>query len=427
MSKRQLRFVHAGDLRLEQPLSGLAEVPAHLRQLFLDAALTAAQQIFDVVVGEQADLLLLSGNVVRPRLGGARVAEFLYDQFSRLAARGILVFWCDAARDELSQWPSAIPLPANVRTFCSPHVERVTVRREMGRAVVIYGCGSLSNAPHPWEDFQHHGDAYAIALSHWAGQIPIAQLHKSIHFWALGGAHQRQELSVRGTTVYRCGTHQGRFPHEEGAHGCAVVDVDQRGISHRHFVATDSVRWFHERLEVSGSLDPNGLLRMIRERTAAIRESAGGRQALVRWTIVDGEPAADTRSDMLAARLRQGTLAGDILQSLRQETGTTIPGIWSVSIDAEPPALLPSGWYEEDTVLGDYLRLVQQLQHDPDKQLSLEPISGSHRLDERMQRRLHHIDAKSRDVLLRRVAILGVDVLRGDRVLSEEVPATTRE
>ena len=38
MAGRQLRFVHASDLHLEQPLHGVTEVPDHLRDLFLDAA-----------------------------------------------------------------------------------------------------------------------------------------------------------------------------------------------------------------------------------------------------------------------------------------------------------------------------------------------------------------------------------------------------
>ncbi len=427
MSKRQLRFVHAGDLHLDQPVSGLVEIPQHLRRTLVDASLNAAERIFDIVVEEQADLLLLSGDVAHLRSGGARVAEFLYQQFSRLSERGIPVFWCDSGRDDLDHWPTAAPLPSNVRTFCSPHVERVTLRRESARDVVIYGCGHAVSAPHAWDDFRHSGDSYAIALTHHEGSIPIANLDTSIHYWALGGAHRRRELRVRGTTAYQCGTHQGRVPAEDGPHGCAVIDVDHRGVSHRHFVTTDGVRWLNEQIEVTDHVDPNGLIRLMRDRMGAIREAAGGRQALVRWNIMDGDPLADTRSDVLAARLRQGTLAGEMLLALRQEYGMDIPGIWSVSIEAAPPVVLPSGWYEEDTVLGDLLRIVQQLQQDSGHELLLEPIAGRHALDENMIRRIQHVDGEQREALLRRVAILGVDVLRGDRVLSDEIPAAARE
>ena len=68
MAGRQLRFVHASDLHLEEPLHGVTEVPDHLRDLFLDAATLAAERVFDTVVEEEADFLLLSGDVLQMRL-----------------------------------------------------------------------------------------------------------------------------------------------------------------------------------------------------------------------------------------------------------------------------------------------------------------------------------------------------------------------
>ena len=44
MSQPPLRFVHAGDLHLERPLSGVSEVPDHLREAFLEAPYLAAEQ-----------------------------------------------------------------------------------------------------------------------------------------------------------------------------------------------------------------------------------------------------------------------------------------------------------------------------------------------------------------------------------------------
>jgi hypothetical protein len=140
---------------------------------------------------------------------------------------------------------------------------------------------------------------------------------------------------------------------------------------------------------------------------------------------VDGDQLSDTRSDLLAARLRQGPLAGDILRALRQEFGAEVPGVWSATLEAAPPEVLPSGWYEEDTVLGDLLRLVQQLQHDRNQELPLDPNAGGSGLPRDICQRICQLDAGLRESLLRRVAILGVDVLRGDRVLSEEISAAT--
>ena len=89
MSTRPFRFVHASDLHLEQPLMGVADVPDHLRELFLDAPYAAAQKLFDAVLVEDADFVLLAGDVLHPQNTGPRGPLFLVEQFTRLAERGI--------------------------------------------------------------------------------------------------------------------------------------------------------------------------------------------------------------------------------------------------------------------------------------------------------------------------------------------------
>ncbi len=57
MSGQSFRFLHASDFHLEEPLGGLAEVPPHLGELFLDAPFTAAERVLDVAVRERVDCL----------------------------------------------------------------------------------------------------------------------------------------------------------------------------------------------------------------------------------------------------------------------------------------------------------------------------------------------------------------------------------
>ncbi|MEN6450590.1 MAG: hypothetical protein ABFC96_08880, partial [Thermoguttaceae bacterium] len=66
MSIRPFRFIHASDFHLERPLMGVAEVPDHLRPLFLDAPYTAARQVFDAALAEDADFVVLGGGIVVP-------------------------------------------------------------------------------------------------------------------------------------------------------------------------------------------------------------------------------------------------------------------------------------------------------------------------------------------------------------------------
>ena len=112
MSNRPFRFVHASDLHLELPPLGLAEVPDHLRELFIESAYWAAQRVFETVLAEEAELLVLSGGVLHPEHTGPRGPLFLVEQFTRLAEREIPVYWAGGSVDPPEAWPAAITLPA---------------------------------------------------------------------------------------------------------------------------------------------------------------------------------------------------------------------------------------------------------------------------------------------------------------------------
>ncbi len=117
MSNCPFRFIHASDFHLERPLMGVAEVPDHLRELFLEAPYTAARQVFEAALAEDAKFVVLSGGIVLPADSGPRGPLFLVEQFARLAERGIGVYWAGAAIDPPEAWPAAVKLPRNVHFF----------------------------------------------------------------------------------------------------------------------------------------------------------------------------------------------------------------------------------------------------------------------------------------------------------------------
>ncbi len=92
MSNRSFRFLHAGDFHLERPLMGVAEVPDHLRDLFLEAPYLAARRVFDAALAEDVRFVVLTGGICVPSAAGPRGPLFLAEQFVRLAERGIGVY-----------------------------------------------------------------------------------------------------------------------------------------------------------------------------------------------------------------------------------------------------------------------------------------------------------------------------------------------
>jgi hypothetical protein len=437
MSGHAFRFVHASDFHLEQPLCGVEDVPDQLRELFCDAPYLAAERVFDTALTEQVDFVLLCGDIVRLKGAGARPLDFLYAQFLRLHEQEIGVYWCDSGRDRLEYWPTAVPLPANVQLFSDESVDVVSHRRDGKVLATILGCAGNKSGRIRAEEFDNGAAGYVIAMTH--GETEEAQLRDAkVDYWALGGRHDRENVMTEPSLAHYCGSPQSRRPTEEGAHGCAVVAVDSRDRTHRQTMTTDVARWHVEALDLPDMIDQHGLLRMLRDHCHRFIENAAGRQVLVRWMLTDSDQLTDTRSDLLAARLRQGGLACDLLASLRAEFGQQVPGVWPVEIEAEPPTVLPSGWYEEDTVLGDLLRIVQHKQAELIPVVPLDPMTpanaagprnagralDSNTADEAVVKHLGSElkihDAHESHLLLKHIASLGVDLLRGDRILSEE-------
>ncbi|MCA9262759.1 MAG: metallophosphoesterase [Planctomycetales bacterium] len=425
MSERRFRFIHAADLHLEQPLHGVDFVPEHLRDLFLDAPFHAAQAVFDHAVEEHVDFVVLSGDVLDPRAGGPRAVSFLFNQLTRLQQKKIDVYWCGGTIDNFSSWPTSIALPPNVHIFPTDRVAAHLVRRGDTALATVQGCSYHRERIVRGTDFAGEAAGFCIAVAH--GQATAADLQQPhVDYWTLGGRHNVTTLFHSHHVAQFAGSPQGRRPSETGPHGCILVEVENDAIANRQLLPTDRIRWHQEKFELPDEMDSAGLQRKLRERTEQLLDANRGQWMLVQWTLLDGDQTTDTRSDQLAANLRQGGLADDLLAGLRSEFGTRDCGAWTVSLQAETPVVFPAGWYEEDTVLGDLLRSVKQHQDKSDLELLLEGPDEGYELSAELSAALQINDNQERAVILRNVAALGVDLLRGDRVLSEEMASMTK-
>jgi DNA repair exonuclease SbcCD nuclease subunit len=418
MSREFFRFLVCGDLHLGEPLGGIAEVPEHLEDLLLDARHLAAEKVFDAAVAEKTDFVLLAGHALNFSSRDARSLHLLLHAFERLAAAGIDVYWCDTDADRLAEWPRTLQLPANVHPITGPHPEPHLIRR--GDRVIAKLVGTSARGASPGDLRQVSGDSgrFTIGLAH-CPDAAEEMLSSSVDLWAVGGSHQRIVRQPSSRRILSPGSPQGGTLDEPGAHGCLVVTVDHDGKAEERYISTDVVRWVRELIELPDEIDLGGLLRLMRERALRVVEQAAARQHLVEWIISDGDQTTDTPSDVLVARLRQGGCDAEILNALRAEFGAGTPGVWSLGLTVEPPSVLPSGWYEEDTVLGDLLRSIQLYQDDPELPLTWEIVEHSAKSSDGVGKLLRDVTIKDRLRLLRSVAALGVDLLRGDRVLGD--------
>ena len=127
---------------------------------------------------------------------------------------------------------------------------------------------------------------------------------------------------------------------------------------------------------------------------------------MISWTVAGLGP--------VVSELRRGKLAVELLGTLREEYGFGPPARWSVSLSTEPAATLPSQWYEQQTIRGDFLRIVHEYQEHSDEPLGLESYLGEECPAGALQAAADVTDKAIRARVLREAAMLGIDLLSGE-------------
>lgn len=412
MSSRPFRFIHSGEFHLEQPLGGVAEVPEHLRELFLEAPYIAAERVFDAALTEGAAFMILSGDILRPLNAGPRGAMFLCEQFARLAQREITAYWAGGIADPPDQWPASISLPANVRVFPRARVDEFVHERRGEPIARLLGTSSDNRRPIRAGDFSPDpGGLPTIAVVYGEGDAAALRA-RGIDYWALGGRHERATPSGPPQMIHYCGSPQGRRPEENNIHGCTLVQVDENGQIRASLIPTDAARWLGERIVVDKETGQSDLETRFRERIHSLRESAANLHLLITWTIAGGGP--------LVEQLQSGSLGADLLERLRADYGYGAPAVWSLSIEVEPADRFPGEWYEQETIRGDFLREIRRLWMNSEEALELETyVSESHRAGS-LGAMIGPADLNARRRVLSEAALLGAALLTGEAVDNTE-------
>jgi DNA repair exonuclease SbcCD nuclease subunit len=403
MPGRPFRFVHAGDFHLEMPLQGVIEVPDHLRDAFCEAPFAAAQRVFDAAVAEEAEMVVLSGNLVHPGRAGVRGPLFLAEQFARLAEQGIAVYWAGGEVDPPEAWPAAFPLGANVHVFPRGKVGELVHSRDDVPLVRL--VGESRDGQRPFRPGQYQADPGGLAtIAVVPGSVEAAAIAaRGIHYWALGGRHDRATLLQSPTVAHWPGSPQGRRPEHSGAHGCTLVQVDEQGHARTSFLPTDAIRWLDEPVDVDEHTGREDLDGRLRQRVQALLETTPKLDLLISWTIAGSGP--------LLAELRRGSLGPELLGRLRSEYGLASPAAWSVSLEVEPAGPLPEALYEQQTILGDFLRAVRQYEMNPGESLGLEAYMAEPHLAGALAAAASVADTSARQRVLHDAALLAAHLL----------------
>ena len=272
-------FVHAADLHLDAPFRGLGGVAAarpedrkRLEGILREATFTALERLVELCIAQQADFLLLAGDVYNSEESSLRARLALRDAFIRLAEAGIAVFMAHGNHDPLGVDDGVIPWPANVTVFgpevstCRAFAGQVGGEPEGQREgrdrvpVALVSGISHTNARESRNLARFFKTGGTDPLD--PGLFRIGLLHCSLadlsgghdnyapctfgdlaeaglDYWALGHVHARRLLDRQGGTLEEnspvpplaaySGSLQGLHVNEAGPHGCLLARVDGRG------------------------------------------------------------------------------------------------------------------------------------------------------------------------------------------------------
>lgn len=398
-----LKFIHASDLHLDQPFSGVSNPPNHIRNALINSAYDAAESIFDRAISERVDFLVLSGDVADIDRCGPRGISFLADQFKRLGEQNIHVYWAGGEADQLERWPAMVSSPANVHLFTSTLVEEFH-HRKGGRIVAsIFGSGYDRRRRRIAEFRAEESSAFPIGVCY--GNLESDEIAKTgIRYWALGGNHIRRTFTRDNSMLVFPGTSQSRGPNESGEHGSTLVRVDENGAINTYTLSTDSIRWIQQRVRIGAGMSKEEIKSRFEDLAFGLIAEADGQLLLVDWQV-----AAE---GAMNGKLHCNDWLSEINSWLRTEFGQVGGSLWSMGIQLLVPRSLPEEWFEEDTMLGDYLRSVREYQQDTSGKLDLGQYLDRDSAEEVLLSAVQ-FDAEQRREMLRESAMMGVRLLSG--------------
>jgi DNA repair exonuclease SbcCD nuclease subunit len=357
-----LRFIHAADIHLDSPLTGLATRAGERATTLVGATRRAFEALIAFAIEQAVDFVIIAGDLYDGDWRDFATGLAFTAGMARLERAGIRVVMVRGNHDAENTMTRRLTLPANVHVF------------ESRKAHVI-----------PFDDVQvaFHGRSFGtrredenLALTYpapLAGFFNIGVLHTSANgrpghdvyapcsvddlkargydYWALGHVHKREVLCDAPWIVFP-GNLQGRDANETGAKGCTLVTVEGWRVVSVEAVALDVVRWARCRVEVADCADLEAVGEAVRGVLADAVADADGRPLAVRLTLTGASPVhrrlVDDTDHTAAECEAAAQRAGDVWIE-KVEVRTT---------DPEPPG------HGASDALGELIRAVEAVQAD---------------------------------------------------------------
>lgn len=416
------QFIHAADLHLGAPFVGLYQNNPHLAQMADEATYAAFEKIIQLAIDRKVLFVLFAGDIYDADYPNLKAQLRFRDGVRQLDKAGIASCVIRGNHDHGGSVRANLEFPESYSEFAPGANEPHLIHQNGIPVAAIYGYSYPQRAVtenilryyNPRSEDQKyfrigmlHGNVGGNAEHDNYAPCSVAQLKEiAIDYWALGHVHQAKVLSEAPAIVYP-GTPQGLSPRETGAHGCYLVTAQ----AHRcvmEFIGTDSLRWMDLEYDISGVAGEEELFRDLANSLSEKNEKA--KCALIARIVLTGRGE-------LHHTLQKTQALIEIQDYLNQQMTEDI--FVNRLQDLTQPDFDLEKKREENSILGDYLRLSQSVNSDEELQrkvlLALAEVTDH--LDVKSALEIHQSDEWLLQQLPRLIELAearGADLLMGE-------------
>jgi DNA repair exonuclease SbcCD nuclease subunit len=374
-----MQFLHAADIHLDSPLTGLSSrgsVPLHVVQ---HCTRRAFANVVDLAIARDVAFVVIAGDLYDADWRDYSTGLFFAHEMRRLNRPCFIIRGNHDARSVITR--SLVP-PPNVHEFS--HRKAETVQLDELR-VALHGRS--------FPDRAVPEDLSALYPDPVKGRLNIGILHtsaddpgehetyapctlpsliaKGYDYWALGHIHGRREVHQGNPWIVFPGNIQGRHVRETGAKGVTLVDVHDGRITAIAHHTTDVLRWASLPIPLDGAETMSEISARLRFELTAALEAAGGLPLIARIilrgrTDRHAELAADFQAIEAECRNAAASVSGSLfIENVRLETS---PVTRRPELDGSAAGLLEEAFLQaledpdiQKLLLEDYKTLAGQV------------------------------------------------------------------
>ena len=362
------KFIHAADIHLDSPLSGLERYEGAPVEEIRSATRRAFDNLIELAISEQVAFVLIAGDLYDGDWKDYNTGLFFVERMARLANAGIRTYIIAGNHDAASQITKHLRLPDKVTLFDTkkPQTE---ILDDLG--VAITGQGFATRAVDADISLNYpQGDSQLlnIGLLHTCldgkpGHAAYAPCSvdglrsKGYQYWALGHVHKREVVSQEPWVVFS-GNIQGRHIRETGAKGCTLVSVENGEICAVEPRELDVMRWSLCELDISACGSTDQLYDLVRETLENQLTAADGRAVAARLVLQGASALHSTLQENHEHWVQEYRALA---------TGLEGAGLWLEKVSIDTRSLMSADdSLASDDALSGLLQSLQRIEQDED-------------------------------------------------------------